>query len=323
MFGLLMKKVLSLAITLMLIYVPKERYQKQLDLLPDHEKRLASMDLNGWRFEKVISPYTKETHTYYNLPSFRENARTLVCLHGFNTDGSIFFNLKGLSKEYNIIAYNFPERTSLYRGDISDFNLVLNDFFMTLGIDTIVLAGNSVGGGIALHYTASNPNITITNLILISTSIFGSTDEDVKQIRGMADKLLKYPDYKLFYLLTKGKALLDRMEKTELGEKAPNTSIIIKHVDWYKQALKSLYYYIGISDAQQITCPTVVFHGSNDKLIPPSRGESIIKYIPQAQLEVIDGAGHSLVYNSGREITELVLIHLFGDNVSSVSGNSR
>jgi pimeloyl-ACP methyl ester carboxylesterase len=41
-----------------------------------------------------------------------------------------------------------------------------------------------------------------------------------------------------------------------------------------------------------ITAPTVVIHGSEDKLIQPSGGEATAKAIPGAELVMIGGMGH-------------------------------
>jgi pimeloyl-ACP methyl ester carboxylesterase len=41
-----------------------------------------------------------------------------------------------------------------------------------------------------------------------------------------------------------------------------------------------------------ITAPTVVIHGTDDKLIQPSGGEATAKAIPGADLVMIEGMGH-------------------------------
>ena len=43
-----------------------------------------------------------------------------------------------------------------------------------------------------------------------------------------------------------------------------------------------------------ITAPTLVIHGSRDKLIRPSGGRATAKAIPGARLMMIDGMGHDL-----------------------------
>ncbi|WP_422741858.1 alpha/beta fold hydrolase [Mycobacterium sp. WMMD1722] len=45
---------------------------------------------------------------------------------------------------------------------------------------------------------------------------------------------------------------------------------------------------------RQITAPTVVIHGTADKLMRPSGGKAIAKAIPNARLVLFDGMGHEL-----------------------------
>jgi len=45
---------------------------------------------------------------------------------------------------------------------------------------------------------------------------------------------------------------------------------------------------------QQITAPTLVIHGTADRLVPMAAGKDTAKHIPGAWLELIDGMGHDL-----------------------------
>ncbi len=52
------------------------------------------------------------------------------------------------------------------------------------------------------------------------------------------------------------------------------------------------------SYARQVTCPTLVLHGSDDRQVPLAWGEALAGMIPTARLHVIPGGGHSLVHRS-------------------------
>jgi pimeloyl-ACP methyl ester carboxylesterase len=45
---------------------------------------------------------------------------------------------------------------------------------------------------------------------------------------------------------------------------------------------------------RQISCPTLVIHGTVDPMCHPSGGEATAQAIPGARLELIDGMGHDL-----------------------------
>ncbi|MBD3243190.1 MAG: alpha/beta fold hydrolase [Chitinivibrionales bacterium] len=296
MLGWLTRQLISVVISLMVFHVPKERYQSELDSLPDIAGRISGANLYGWTLNEAPSARTGLKHYHFSYPAADSAAPVMVCLHGFNTDGRAFVHLSPLADTYRLIAYNFPEKTELYSGSMDDFVGVLDDFFAQIGIDTVALLGNSVGGAVAIHYAASQPSVHVTRLVLLSTNVFGASPEDTKEIQGMADRLLGYPDYKLYYLLTKGKALVARFRKTEIGQTAPAEIIAVKHVAWYRQVLQALYDYDGTPYARRVTCPVLAMHGADDRLIPIERARVIEDLIPHATFEAVDSAGHTLVY---------------------------
>ncbi|HKJ36669.1 MAG TPA: alpha/beta fold hydrolase, partial [Solirubrobacterales bacterium] len=48
------------------------------------------------------------------------------------------------------------------------------------------------------------------------------------------------------------------------------------------------------SELQGIRTPTLVIHGSADRLVPPQAGKDTAAAIPGARLELIEGMGHDL-----------------------------
>jgi pimeloyl-ACP methyl ester carboxylesterase len=303
--AILLKYLLSISIGLMTLYVPQKTYQDALDSLPGIPERVKGMDLQGWSFSEKISKETGITHYYYECGPKEPNAPVLLCLHGFNTDGSVFFKLKSLSDKYHIIAYNFPEKTPLYKGNIRDFSDILNDFCKSAQFDTVAVLGNSIGGGIALNFVA-NTSATIQKLILTSSTVFGATPENQRLVKGMANRLLGYPDYKLYYLLTKGAAIIDRIESPELTEEIPENGLVIKHVDWYKEILKSFYWYQGVKDVPMVRCPVIVINGKKDKLMNANEINATKAVFPKAEMHLFDDAAHSLVYSHAKKVDAIL-----------------
>lgn len=306
MIAFFLKKVLSFAITIMTLFVPQEKYQKALEQLPDIPERFKEMNLAGWEFKQITSNETGETHYFFEYPSTDSAAPVLLCLHGFNTDGTVFFNLNTLSDKYRLIAYNFPERTKIYKGNIRDFDIILNDFCKTATLESVTLLGYSIGGGIAISYAANTRQVNVEKLILISTTVFGSTVENRRQIRGMADKLLDYPDYKLHFLLIRGSDILQKTEKSEVNNNDARSEVIIKHVNWYKEVLKAFYWYEGKVDAPFIKCPVMVIHGKKDKLIDQRETLATREVFPEADMYLLDDAAHSLVFSHASAVDSIL-----------------
>jgi pimeloyl-ACP methyl ester carboxylesterase len=60
---------------------------------------------------------------------------------------------------------------------------------------------------------------------------------------------------------------------------------------------------------RQLATPTLVIHGTADKLIAPSGGERTAELIPEARLELLEGMGHDLPVPLWATIIELVTRH--------------
>ena len=59
----------------------------------------------------------------------------------------------------------------------------------------------------------------------------------------------------------------------------------------------------------QIELPTLVIHGTEDRMIPSANGELIASLIPGARLELLDGVGHVFWWEQPERSAELVREH--------------
>jgi 3-oxoadipate enol-lactonase len=73
---------------------------------------------------------------------------------------------------------------------------------------------------------------------------------------------------------------------------------------------------IGGHDTQarlaEIAAPTLVIHGTEDKMIPVANGELIASLIPGARLEILDGVGHMFWWEQPERSAELLRAHALG-----------
>ncbi|MDO5576160.1 MAG: alpha/beta hydrolase, partial [Fibrobacter sp.] len=157
---------------------------------------------SGWDYKEIKSPDSGFTHRYFYYPGPFPNSPVFVFLHGLIFDGRNFVNTKALGDKWQLVAYDFPESTDVYRGDMNDFRFLLDDFLDTIKKDTIYLCGVSFGGGIAARYAASHAR-RVKALILVSTFIMNALPSDRLKSRQLARILLKQPDQKLYWLLDK------------------------------------------------------------------------------------------------------------------------
>jgi pimeloyl-ACP methyl ester carboxylesterase len=59
-----------------------------------------------------------------------------------------------------------------------------------------------------------------------------------------------------------------------------------------------------------VTCPTVVIHGIDDRLIPLAMGQEIASAIPGAELVTIEDAGHFLFREQPEAVASAVAAFL-------------
>jgi len=62
----------------------------------------------------------------------------------------------------------------------------------------------------------------------------------------------------------------------------------------------------------EIAAPTLVVHGTEDKMIPVANGELIASLLPDARLEILDGVGHMFWWEQPERSAELLRAHALG-----------
>ena len=144
--------------------------------------------------EELEAKYATGSSQFLDLPDgarihFRDEGRpdnpAIVLLHGFN--GSLF-NFERLvpllAKDFRLISIDLPGFG--LTGAIPSANYTTESFMDTvtsltnqLGIEKFLIAGNSMGGGVAWRYTLEHP-AKVEGLILLASSGVGSK-EDVKK----------------------------------------------------------------------------------------------------------------------------------------------
>lgn len=60
---------------------------------------------------------------------------------------------------------------------------------------------------------------------------------------------------------------------------------------------------------QEVRVPTLLIWGSNDKIVPPVCADQFARALPNARVEMIDGAGHLVEYEEPARIAALVADH--------------
>jgi pimeloyl-ACP methyl ester carboxylesterase len=284
--------------------------------LPDsfpYERKRTSFEipsegwkLRGWELKGHVSPQTKIHHRYYIHQSKKKNAPVFLFIHGMFLDGRNFINIDQLADDWTLIAYDLPEKTTYYKGDMKDFVTILNDFLTCLKIDKLFLCGVSFGGGVTIKYAALNPE-RMLGLVLVSTFVMNGSSRDLTQSREMSRFILKYPDAKLYWLLDR---LFKRVFK---GKKNPMHQVLdilyIKQIEWYRQAFNSIASFDGPEECSRIRCPILTIHGDADIAIPLSKARLIPRFLPQTVFKVVEHGTHAMMYLQGKILSQIIKNH--------------
>lgn len=262
--------------------------------------------LRGWELKEHISPYTKISHRFYIHQSKKKNAPVFLFLHGMFLDGRNFLNVEQLSDNWTLIAYDLPEKTVFYKGDMKNFVTILDDFLHCMKIEKLFLCGVSFGGGVSIKYAALNPE-RMLGLVLVSTFVMNGTSTDLTRSREMSRFILKYPDAKLYWLL-------DRLFKRVFnGKNNPMHQVLdilyVKQIAWYRQAFSSIATFDGPEECRNIRCPVLAIHGDADIAISLSKARQISRFLPQTVFKVVEQGTHAMMYLQGNQISQIIKNH--------------
>lgn len=221
-----------------------------------------------------------------------------------------------LSKEYQVVVY---DHRSSGKSDKSDkplsMELLADDvagLLDSIGIESAHVRGFSKGGMIAQHLALKYPN-RIRSLILGCTSCQFNTD--------YTHAIQPPQEFMDLFNIVKAQKLspeeygirLARLQMTDEYEK--------EHPDVFKQMSEAIANdsqrliqtraeHLCVHDTYdrlpEIQIPTLVISGNGDKIISYKNSEILASRIPNAELAIIDGAGHTFI-EAREEIMGLTL----------------
>ena len=199
-----------------------------------------------------------------------------------------------------------PDLLAAMQGDTSSATYTLDDMAAdaaglldVLGIDAAHIVGASMGGMIAQTFALNYPQRTLSLCSIMSTT--GS------QAVGQP-----HPEILPILLGPRPTSRDDAMDRAEQAVRAFGSKGL--PVDWAHireragQSYDRCFYPIGFARQllaivasgdrterlRDLDVPTVVIHGTDDKLVDPSGGRATAEAIPGAELVEVEGMGHDL-----------------------------
>lgn len=219
-----------------------------------------------------------------------------------------------LSPYYQTISLDFPGHgltgpDSLKRYSTKDYSQLVYELAQKLNLQEYHLAGNSMGGGVALQHASDYPgNVLSLNLI----DAAGATAPERKTVDSTAQRktssggawifqVARHPLFSKLLLSCTPKFLFELNMKQVYGDDAKVTEEVTTR--YYELLLRegnrratldrlSMPRKGNSIQFERLTMPTLILWGALDTWIPLSQGRRLQQLIPGANLVVFDTAGH-------------------------------
>ncbi|MBI1730381.1 alpha/beta fold hydrolase [Candidatus Acetothermia bacterium] len=241
----------------------------------------------------------------------------IILLHGFASYGySWRHNIDALAESHCVYALDMPGFGLSDKPAKHDYSLSAQAGFVlafmdAMHLDRVALAGNSMGGGVALEFAVRFPE-RLSGLIIIS-SVGLRPDRLPRWIRKMAAQLVKGGS--LSGLFVPGpKRLRWIMEylyhdPSKIETQDIKAFLLPMQTSEFRQALCAMIetLHLELADVdriEMIKIPTLVLWGQEDRVLSPAHAFQFSSVLQNSQMKIISNAGHALIQEQPRIVNE-------------------
>lgn len=215
---------------------------------------------------------------------------TLVLVHGAGGNHASWDELTVHLGGQEMIIPAFPGRCGSGGrplATVADMAAWLRKLLRVVGARRVVVAGHSLGGAVALEYALQehrgNGTPELAGLVLVSTGArLRVRDEILRAVAEAAELDLPAELSPDAFEKDPNPAVIHRVELTR-----ERTGARVTLVDW-----EAANRFDRMRDLGDVSCPTLVVCGSEDRLTPEKYARYLVENIPDAKLELIYGGSH-------------------------------
>lgn len=229
----------------------------------------------------------------------------LVLLHGFGDSYTSWDGwVRDLKSKFRIIVPDFPGHglTRAPQGyELSGAGLadVIDALAAKLELPSFVVAGNSMGGGVAWELAVRHRR-RITALILVDAA--GFPNDGPPPAIPLAFRILQYRLGRALLRSIDNRPLIDEALKTDVYDKNVITPALVDRWAEFQRAPghrailmsfhPTVFAQASAAPLRDIGVPTLVLHGESDPLIEPASARKFAAAIPGARLILYPHVGH-------------------------------
>jgi len=223
-----------------------------------------------------------------------------------------FRNVQGLSKEYQVIAF---DNRGMGRTDVPDIpysiEMMADDtagLMDAIGIDKAHLFGISMGGAIGQWLAIRHPEKLIS--LMLGCTLPGGS-QSISGERGAASAALSSgitPEERARQglPLILSEAFIENNPDI-VDEIVQNRLLYPPDPIGFRRQVEALNAHDAYDRLPEIKIPTLILHGSDDRLIPVDNGRVIASQIPNAELVILEGRKHCFFQESPDEVSRIIL----------------
>ena len=211
-----------------------------------------------------------------------------------------------LSRMFRVLVTDIPgfgqsDRPAWAR-EPRDLAMLLNRTLDRLGLEGVTLIGAGFGGFVAAEMAA------MTDARLRSLVLIGAAGIQPEQGEIMDQMVLKEEFYvqKSFRDEASFQEFYGEDETGELADLWDFSREMTARVTWRPYMFDRRLPHLLAT----VQTPTLLVWGSEDQVVPVNTGELYAKALPNAQLEIVPGAGHVVEYEEPETVTRLIAEHV-------------
>ncbi|TQN33239.1 pimeloyl-ACP methyl ester carboxylesterase [Haloactinospora alba] len=170
----------------------------------------------------------------------------------------------------------------------------LAELLAALDVARPVVVGWSYGTAVALEYAKNHP---VSGLVLTAGGAFGLTPVWELPLLKLVTAL------RLYRVLPGGAALRSLAKRTMLHPDSPDSlaadmvrsNPLPRRASAWRTVTDAFWGYDGRDGLDAITCPTLVAHGSADRVVPREAARRTAELLPRGEFHELDRSGHVTV----------------------------
>lgn len=233
-----------------------------------------------------------------------DQTETIVFVHGWSGNLQNWWDqYEHFQRRYHVVVFDAPGHGKSERGDHLDYSMelyldTLDGLLDRLGLDQVIMVGNSAGGWVAAKYAIDHPE-RVSKLVLsdsTGTRHVGSVGSILPLLTARWLQMAKMTTGEHYPGLDPKSQARQEFVSSFAGtvEEAP-------YLEMLAELLPHSYVQIPKDELAKIQAPTLIVWGDDDHVVPIKAMRTFEKAIDDNQSYVVHLGGHTPMMNSPDE----------------------